>query len=350
MASSILKRSLAGVRSPCLRKRGLNSVKLLQPNRRTSDLLLRCYKSETDGTENGRNKRKEEIKNDLEKNGVFEKSAQKLISTWSDEGAITPMDIRFWYFRKHSKVIQRALITVALDAAASGIGFVATGAVASTSLTGEPSPFVVVAGVFAVYYAAATLFDVIKLLGVLVSLGRFGADAELVMAAVEELAYPKGKPLTRQELPAVDISRLRHGMDLVASCLKSESACPIDNDWCLGLSETTSGADSLAAFLILSKAQDEGFDPEKYGVSPEVSQRVASAFVQFDKRGKSVLDAMDLTNMFNRINKDMSEDEVQAAVAMLDKEGKGVGFEDLVGWCARTDRIVEEVAKWASNP
>ena len=96
--------------------------------------------------------------------------------------------------------------------------------------------------------------------------------------------------------------------------------------------------DRLSAMMTLQTAEEsQGFDRVKYGISDDLTINIATQFSLYDKNDDGCLEFSEFKTLCDASDYTLSDDEIKAAMNLLDKSGKGViQFGEFCDWYLAT--------------
>mmetsp|Transcript_4911 Transcript_4911/g.11907 ORF Transcript_4911/g.11907 Transcript_4911/m.11907 type:complete len:137 (-) Transcript_4911:57-467(-) len=115
--------------------------------------------------------------------------------------------------------------------------------------------------------------------------------------------------------------------------------------------ETVSSLDRLTAYLTLTNAQKNfGFDPSKYNLSDSEAQRLAVKFARFDENDDGLLEKSEMENLFQAMDMELTPEEIDAALDLLDKRKSGfIEFDEFVDWYAKQIPVPKDAPVKSQN-
>mmetsp|Transcript_18330 Transcript_18330/g.46407 ORF Transcript_18330/g.46407 Transcript_18330/m.46407 type:complete len:272 (-) Transcript_18330:297-1112(-) len=259
----------------------------------------------------------------LEKSGMDSSAAKQVLNVWKDVGIESSDDLRKLLRRRTGTAVGVVALQGLLDAAAS---YFSANAGAYFSLTGGVVPSVLgtISYGFAIYYALNVLFGIIIIVSLLASGATSGSNADALLSAVQELGSggkTKQLDVVAKAREAINMVKVVQSLNQVSDILKETGH------------DSKSTLDSLGSYLTLSRAERDGFNPSKFGLSEAEAADIAVKFSKFDLNDDGVLELSEMEKLFSEAEVDLSPEEQQAALKVLDKRSSGtVEFDEFVEW------------------
>lgn len=260
----------------------------------------------------------------MKKGGIDSSTAQRILDTWEKTGATSTDALRKMLLGRSLKTVGVVLFQLLLDAGAAYGSYNSARYIGQEQFLGK---IVVEYGAYflASYFAVGVIFDTFTL-GVLASSAvQYSTNTEAFMAAVKEVAgASKRGPninVVEKAQTAVNAVKVASALNQISGLLKKEKA-------------EASTLRNLSAYLTLSKARDAyGFEPQKYGLSDKDAAEIAAIFSKYDVNDDMRLEELELRRLATQQNVSLNEDELTAAMKLLDKRGSGyVEFDEFVDW------------------
>ena len=201
-----------------------------------------------------------------------------------------------------------------------------------TATTQSLGPFSL-AGEFLLYTLAMYLtinatLDIFGLITVGIATRKYSEQSSDMLEAVKKMA---GEDITGLEV--VDKARQAVVTVQVLQALDKIYATLSD-----GMYRNSSSKDffrDLGAYLVIMNAGDKGFDIEKCGLSKDQVANLAAEFALADKDDDGYIDIAEFRQLGWRTGQEMTQEEAEAAVSVLDTNKDGVvEFSEFVAWFA----------------
>eukprot|EP00873_Tetraselmis_striata_P021382 jgi/Tetstr1/441646/TSEL_029871.t1 len=149
-------------------------------------------------------------------------------------------------------------------------------------------------------------------------------DVDALLSAVQELGSggkTKQLDVVAKAREAINMVKVVQSLNQVSDILKETGH------------DSKSTLDSLGSYLTLSRAERDGFNPSKFGLSEAEAADIAVKFSKFDLNDDGVLELSEMEKLFSEAEVDLSPEEQQAALKVLDKRSSGtVEFDEFVEW------------------
>ncbi|BDA43763.1 hypothetical protein COCOBI_04-7790 [Coccomyxa sp. Obi] len=258
--------------------------------------------------------------------GLDKNTAKKVLKVWEQSGASSPDELRKLLVKRSVQSAGVVLVQTVLDAGASWGGFT------TAQYLSEGGDFfgkIIVqylAYFLGLYFAIGVLLDLF-LLGATAFAGiNYSTNAEAFLKAVKQVAgdSPGGLSVVSKAQNAVNTLKIINALNEISDILKSKGsagAAPADT------------LKNLQVFLTLQKAEQKGFQPEKYGLTSDQAADLAIIFTKYDVNDDMVLEASEVRKLFQEEGYDFDEAEAKEAVKLLDKNNDGIiSFEEFVEW------------------
>jgi hypothetical protein len=184
------------------------------------------------------------------------------------------------------------------------------------------------------WFTTSIAGDVIVLITTLVAATRFGLSADGFLA----LAGDEGAPRLPRSSP-VDSARAAHAA--LASAGKLEKAMSALQAMQAIKSEKSDLSSSLAAYLALASAEEQGFKADALALSKEDVQAVSRAFSACDKDGDGELNVSELRALLaDMTGEPCSPEDAETCMRALDTVGNSrLNFEAFARWWAEVKAI-----------
>lgn len=262
----------------------------------------------------------------LKELGVSKETARKVLALWKTAGASDPESLRK-VLKKQGADRSLAIATqFAIDASTASVAWYSGLQIANTKSLGSFS----LAGEFLIYTLAMWLtISATTDLFTLIAVGRatkmYSDRAEDFLSAVQALAGPdSGLDVIDKAKKAVVTVQVLGALDSILNKLKEEALTADPADFFR----------DLGGYLVLSKAQSKGFDPDAIGSS---AADMAAEFAMFDKNDDGFIDAIEFRQLALKLSIELTAEEAEAAVSVLDKNGDFVvDFQEFVQWWQKT--------------
>ncbi|KAK9828622.1 hypothetical protein WJX72_001138 [[Myrmecia] bisecta] len=281
---------------------------------------------------------------DLKKGGIDKKTAQKILKVWEETGAASPDQLRKMLLNRSLTTVGTVFVQLLLDAGASWGGFTTGSTIANS---GEFFGKVILeygAYFLGSYFAIGCFFDFFTI-GILASTAfQYSTNTEAFLLAVRNLAGAQqtGINLVDKASVAVNTLKVAQALNTIADMLKEEAKADTAG---------TSTLSNLSAFLTLQKAEERGFDREKYGLSAEEAGQIALTFAKYDSNDDMKLELSEMRRLFTLEGQNLDDYESKAAVQLLDKNADGfIQFDEFVEWWVKKVKPEGEEVRILSFP
>lgn len=176
----------------------------------------------------------------------------------------------------------------------------------------------------AMYLTLSAFLDVFAIIALGVATARYSANSAAFLEAVEKMAGPDtGLTLADKAKKAVVTIKVLAALEQILQMLKQGAADAPTADFFR----------DLGSYLQLQRAMDQGFDWEQLGISPASAADIAAEFDTVDQNGDGKLDESEFKLLCAKAVPFMSEEEVTAAMTVLDKTGNGsVDLPEFMAW------------------
>mmetsp|Transcript_4912 Transcript_4912/g.11909 ORF Transcript_4912/g.11909 Transcript_4912/m.11909 type:complete len:278 (-) Transcript_4912:57-890(-) len=274
----------------------------------------------------------------LEVQGVDSNTAKKLLQVWRDIGVDSSEDLRKLFGQRSRKVVTAVGLQTLVDVLACYISINAGGAFGAAG--GWSSILAALSYALAAYYASNALFGIFVVISVLASGSLYGTDADAVLKAVKQLAGEDNLDVVNKAKRAVNMVKIVQSLNEISKTMKTQTK-----------EETVSSLDRLTAYLTLTNAQKNfGFDPSKYNLSDSEAQRLAVKFARFDENDDGLLEKSEMENLFQAMDMELTPEEIDAALDLLDKRKSGfIEFDEFVDWYAKQIPVPKDAPVKSQN-
>jgi len=287
--------------------------------------------SEEEARHRSEKTKKDELTIALEAQGMTSSDAKKTLQDWTSLGIKSADDLR-------KILVKRSVASVVGLSLRLGFDVVATLVVwnAGDAFNHGDGLSNGVLGVLsyglALNYGINAIFGAFLLVSVLASGNLFGADATALMKAVKDLAGEgEDMEIVAKAKQAANMIKVVQSLSKVSSLLSEKIGNPDE------ASSKLSSLERLSAYLTLQKAErDYGFDSSKHNITNAQALMLAANFARFDVNDDGALELSEVQKMFDSVGEgDMTTEEMQAAIDLLDRRGSGlVEFDEFVAWYA----------------
>jgi hypothetical protein len=192
----------------------------------------------------------------------------------------------------------------------------------------------------AMYVTISAALDAFSLVAVGVATRRYSASAPAFLESIQALAGPEsGLQVVDKARRAAVTVKIISALEQILKSLKADAASADPENFFRDLS----------AFLVLERARERGFDPEALGLGAAEAADVAAAFADADKDDDGAVDKEDFKKLCARFAPQLSAEEADAAMTVLDANSDGViVFEEFVQWWTTSQRGKELLRKAAA--
>lgn len=201
-------------------------AKLAAKSSRAACVLPRASNDTKDKSTESESKKFAKVMDELKKQGMTPGKARQLLKAWQQMGATNPAELRALLMERSKEPILQLLTQAGLDAAAS------VGAFYIGGLFGEmqdfPGQIAIQFGSYFIgfYYFLNAIFESSALVGVLVSVQKYGSTSDEILAAVQQLAGPAtGVSLVDKAAKAVNTIKVLQALDKIVQLLKVGAVC-----------------------------------------------------------------------------------------------------------------------------
>jgi Ca2+-binding EF-hand superfamily protein len=269
--------------------------------------------------------KQEQLVQGLKKGGVDKATAQRILKVWEQTGASSPDELRKLLVNRSLKAAGLVGFQTLLDAGASW------GAFSTAQALSVGPPFFgkiaveYLAYFLGLYFATSVFLDLFTLGAIAFSGVQYGSNSEAFLNAVRQVAGPQsGLNVVNKAQQAVNTAKVVNALNQINSILKERSQTEGD---------TSDTLRNLQAFLTLQKAEERGFKPESFGLSPDEAAVIASIFSKYDLNDDMVLQRDEVARLFQGEGLDLSDAEVKQAIELLDKNNDGlIDLEEFTSW------------------
>lgn len=280
---------------------------------------------------------KKKYREQLEQQGIDKSTAKTILEIWKEKGTENPDQLRRLFVKGSLAPLASGALQLLFDAGATYGSYYAGNLLRSL----EPFPlqpvvvFVSIGLTF--YFFAATLLDVTTFTAFSIAAFQLGANTEAFLDAVKELAGEGDISVVGKAKTAVNTVKVVQALNALADVLMERAGENAD---------TASTLQNLSAYFIVSKAEKEqSFDPAKYGLSAEETNRIALSFASLDLNDDGVLEMSELRQLCDKLGGNLSDDELEEAIRLLDtNRNQLIDFVEFVDfWVNKVNVPSEEV-------
>lgn len=293
----------------------------------------------------------------LRATGLNQEKARRLLKAWAKAGAMEPEQLKRLLARRSIAPARALGIQSALDLGAGAFGFFA-GSTIGQAADFPGQIFLQLACYFgAMWYSISSVAGGAALVQVVLAARRYSASADVLLAAVRQMAGPEGVAAAAAEAGggvtaapgalaanvalAVSTAKVVAALDAIAEQLKAmDGKGQQDGDAPIPRSTLA----SLAAYLTVQHAEEKlGFKPADYGLSEKEAADIAVVFAMYDTNENFVLEREELSRMCIALGRDLSNAELDEAARLMMAVGgngppqpvgapTGVTFPAFVAW------------------
>ncbi|KAK9839200.1 hypothetical protein WJX81_000871 [Elliptochloris bilobata] len=267
--------------------------------------------------------------------GLDKATAQNILKVWEQTGAgSSPDALRKMLINRSLRTLGTVLLQVALDTGASWGAFSTAGYIASGADFFGKIAVEYLAYALGLYFAIGVVLDAFLLGATGYAAIQYSTNAEAFLQAVRQVAGARqqsGLDVVDKAQSAVNLVKVIGALNQISDMLRAEAGNASGG--------RQSSLKSLSAFLTLSKAQERGFDADKFGLSSDEAAQIATVFSRFDENDDMVLEPLEVKRLFREEGFSFSEEEETKAVQLLDTSGDGlIQFEEFVDfWVNKVD-------------
>eukprot|EP00890_Picochlorum_soloecismus_P006479 jgi/Picsp_1/6832/NSC_04169-R1_caltractin-like protein len=271
----------------------------------------------------------EDMDDALKKLGLTRENAKFLLKAWKEAGADNPDSLKRMVKKRGAKQSVSAAMQFGVDSLSAIVAWWSGMEIATSQSLGPFS----LAGEFLLYTLAMYLtinatLDIFGLITVGVATRKYSEQSSAMLEAVKKMA---GEDMTGLEV--VDKARQAVVTVQVLQALDKIYATLSD-----GMYRNGSSKDffrDLGAYLVIMNAGDKGFEIESCGLSKDQVANLAAEFALADKDDDGYIDVLEFKQLGWRTGQEMTQEEVEAAVSILDTNKDGViEFSEFVAWFA----------------
>lgn len=296
---------------PQLQPRATCRSRFSQPQ--PSRLVVKAATQAPEKTDEKSAKKKEEILQQFKKAGMSKAAAQKVLKTWEATGATDDRRLRSMVRRRSLGAVFGIVLQTVLDASVASGGFALGANLAA--FDGLPLNWLwAFASVFVgSYYAIGTAFDFFTLGALITASLKFNTDSTAFYAAVREVAggTDTGLNVIDKAAQARQTSKVFNALTNISDLLRESVGKDV---------EEGAGLSSLATYLLMTKAEEQGFDYEKEGMSYEEAGDIARLFNEYDTNDDNRLDLGEVTALARKLQPDLGQEDVKEAFKLLDTD------------------------------
>ncbi|KAK9866246.1 hypothetical protein WJX84_002186 [Apatococcus fuscideae] len=267
----------------------------------------------------------------MKKGGLDKATAQRILKVWEETGASSPEGLRKLLLGRSLRTVGTVALQLLLDAGASW------GAYSTGNSLGQQADFFGRVGIqylayfLGSYFAIGVVFDLFTL-GVLgTSAFQYSTNSGAFLKAVQDVAGSGreggGLRIAEKAATAVNTAKVAGALNTITQMLK-EGMGSSSSD---GTAENT--LSNLSAFLTLQKAEEKGFKASDYGLDDAQAGQIAVIFAKYDLNDDMRLEKSELNSLFRAEGQQLDDNEVKAAIKLLDKNNDGfIEFDEFVQW------------------
>jgi hypothetical protein len=286
----------------------------------------------------------------LRATGLNQEKARRLLKAWAKAGAMDPEQLKQLLARRSVAPARALALQAALDLGAGIFGFF-TGSTIGQASEFPGQIFLQLACYFgAMWYSISAVAGGSALAQVVLAARRYSASADVLLAAVRQIAGPQGVAAAAAEAAssspapgalaanvalAVSTAKVVAALDAIAEQLKamdpagsssSSSPPPPGADSPAAIPRST--LVSLAAYLTVKDAQDRGFVAADFGLSEKEATDIAAVFALYDSNENFVLEREELGRMVEQLGRGdllRSDAEIDEAMRLMSATSAGGG-------------------------
>eukprot|EP01026_Neomeris_dumetosa_P076036 TRINITY_DN811_c0_g1_i7.p1 TRINITY_DN811_c0_g1~~TRINITY_DN811_c0_g1_i7.p1 ORF type:complete len:401 (-),score=83.09 TRINITY_DN811_c0_g1_i7:339-1541(-) len=267
--------------------------------------------------------RTEKVVSELKEIGFDQEQARKVLQKWEESGAENPDQLRKLFIKGTWIPFLAIGFQILLDVGASYGGFVAAFSLTPFDFFGK----YIVQILFyflGTYFAIGVFFDMFTLGALVAGAINFGTNTQAFYQAVKQIAGDTGIGILDKAKASVNIVRVTQALQSMSDILKSKKM----------VTGTFSTLENLSAYLTLIKAKENlGFKSEDYQVTDEQAGEIALVFAKYDTNEDYRLELSELKSLVQDLGKELSNEELEAAIEILDKRKSGfIEFDEFVSW------------------
>ena len=276
----------------------------------------------------------------LESRGMARADAKNTLEMWNKVGINSTEDLRKLLIKKSAASVIGLSLRLGFDVVAALVAWNASDAFNHGAGLGNGILGFLSSGL-ALNYGINAAFGVVLIASVIASGNLFGADADALMKAVKDMAGEgEDIEIVAKAKQAANMIKVVQSLSKVSSLLSEKIEQASD----------MSSLERLSAYLTIQKAEkDYGFDPSKHDIPGAKMMMLAANFARFDANDDGALELSEVQQVFNAVGAgDMSREEAQAAIDLLDARGSGlIEFDEFVQWYSNPKDIAEKTAEKA---
>eukprot|EP00892_Ulva_mutabilis_P011984 jgi/Ulvmu1/9158/UM005_0256.1 len=279
---------------------------------------------------------------DLRKMQVDREAAQEIIKLWKESGVTEdPEELQKLYKEKSTGALARFGVQIFLDACACYAAYAAASAINDGGdFFGKPI-LVFIFSAVTFNYALALISNVLSLSVSIRSMNRFGTNAVAYLEAVKEIAGPTSLDSFTRVQSVIDCMKIASSLEKVDIYLKERAD---------SAESTMQTMERLGVYFVLNRAREQGFEPEKFGMSETEAVTIARMFTKYDTNDDGRIDQRELEQLCRDAGRDMSPEEVKAALQAIDENGNGyIEFNEFAAFWANPEEKVA-AAQAAQEP
>ncbi|GAB4818851.1 hypothetical protein N2152v2_005897 [Parachlorella kessleri] len=268
-------------------------------------------------------KRIKEVQENLKQLGIDRSTARRVLQIWKAAGATSPDSLRTLFYKRSLGKFFTLVIQLALDAGASAGAFYTGVALGQSKAFGAYTLAVeYLAYCLGMYLALSAALDLFGLGALALATARYSTNADAFLLAVQDLAG--------QDSSGLDVARKAVSMVKVLQALQS----------ILDMLQGQQGTNqedffrNLGAYLTMERAERVyKFSASEYNLTDAQAADIAATFCQFDTNDDGVLDLSEFRRLCGQAAPQLSSEEVEAALNVLDTNSSGtIDFGEFVAW------------------
>eukprot|EP01024_Parvocaulis_polyphysoides_P065042 TRINITY_DN7577_c1_g1_i1.p1 TRINITY_DN7577_c1_g1~~TRINITY_DN7577_c1_g1_i1.p1 ORF type:complete len:458 (+),score=106.59 TRINITY_DN7577_c1_g1_i1:238-1611(+) len=277
----------------------------------------------------------EKVVSELKEVGFDQEQARQVLQKWEESGAENPEQLRKLFIKGSYIPFLAIGFQILLDTGAAYGGLAAALSLSTIKFFGA-TILEILFYFLGIYFAIGVFFDLFTLGALIAGAVNFGTNTGAFYSAVKQIAGDTGLNVLDKAKQSVNIVRVTQALNSMSQILKTKKM------------ETGefSTLENLGAYLTLIKAKENlGFKSEDYNVTDEQAGEIAVVFAKYDVNEDYKLELTELKNLISDLGKELTEDELAAAIEILDKRKSGfVEFDEFVNWWVNEIQVEEKIA------
>lgn len=267
-----------------------------------------------------------EVDRMLQELNINKATAKQVLKVWRTAGIADPEALRRALVKRGANRSAAVAGQLAVDASAAAVAFYSGTNIATSRALGSftlAAEFLCYA--LACYLSISATLDVFALVAVGLATKRYSTSSAAFLEAVQALAGPEsGLDVVDKARKAVSTVRVLQALDAILARLKARAGDAAGEDNFLR---------DLGAYVTLLRAAEAGFDPGAVGVDRGEAAAIAAEFAAVDADDDGRIDRLEFKRLATRLAPGVSDDEAEAAMAMIDANADGsVDFREFVTW------------------